>query len=78
MVIYDPENICCWIYEVKHSSKVVPSQYRHLVDEEKCRSTSFRYGTIRGKTVLYSGVSLTIENGIQCKNVDEYLKELSC
>ena len=75
MVIFDPENECCSIYEIKHSAKVVANQYRHLIDEEKCKETEFRFGDIRGKYVIYRGDSNTID-GIQYVNVEEYLSNL--
>ena len=36
MVVFDPKEITCSLYEVKHSDKIVPEQMRHLKDEEKC------------------------------------------
>ena len=33
-------------YEIKHSKEVVPQQCNHLLDEQKCKDTEFRYGTI--------------------------------
>lgn len=34
MVVFDPKEICCEIYEVKYSKEAVAEQYRHLEDEE--------------------------------------------
>ena len=76
MVVYDPENVCCKIYEIKHSKEKDPFQYRHLINEENCKNTEFRYGMIQKKIVLYRGKSCTEENGIEYKNVEEYLCEL--
>ena len=42
-------------YEIKHSKEVVPQQCNHLLDEQKCKDTEFRYGTITGKYVIYRG-----------------------
>jgi len=75
MVVFDPEAASCSIYEVKHSAEVVEAQYRHLVDEEKCKTTEFRYGPITGKYVIYRGKTQDI-NGIHYLNVEEYLKGL--
>lgn len=75
MVVFDPEDASCSIYEVKHSAEAVEAQYRHLVDEEKCATTEFRYGPITGKYVIYRGKAQDI-NGIHYLNVEEYLKGL--
>lgn len=48
MVIYDQKENSCEIFEIKHSSKQVPLQYRHLVDEDKCQRTERRFGPIQG------------------------------
>lgn len=76
MVIFNPETASCSIYEVKHSAKVVDAQYQHLVDEEKCKATAFRFGPIRGKYVIYRGETQDI-NGIHFVNVEEYLNGLA-
>ena len=73
MVVYDPENVCCKIYEIKHSKEKSPFQYRHLINEDNCKQTEFRYGKILEKVVLYRGESYSEENGIQYKNVEDYL-----
>lgn len=76
MVIYDQKENCCDIFEIKHSSTQVPLQYRHLMDEDRCRRTEKRFGTIRGRYVLYRGEDIQMENGVQYRNVESYLKEL--
>lgn len=76
MVVFDPEAANCSIYEIKHSTEVVEEQYRHLVDEEKCAATEFRFGPITGKYVIYRGQTQDV-NGIHYLNVEEYLKGLS-
>lgn len=55
MVVYDAVENCCVIYEIKHSEKTIPNQYRHLIDEEKCKQKERRFGKIRGRYVLYRG-----------------------
>lgn len=75
MVVFDPSTASCAIYEIKHSTERVKHQYRHLIDEEKCKATEFRFGTITGKYVIYRGEDCE-ENGIQYLNVEEYLKSL--
>ena len=76
MVVADNANATCEIYEVKHSKKQAKEQYRHLMDEEKLKSTAFRYGKITKKVVIYRGENTTLENGIEYRNVEEYLKSL--
>ena len=76
MVVFDPNAACCEIYEVKHSDKMVKEQYRHLVDPQKCETTEFRYGPIKGKYVIYRGETQLVED-IQYLNVEEYLKWLN-
>lgn len=77
MVVYDTEENCCDIYEIKHSKKAVPNQYRHLVDEEKCQQTEKRFGKIRGRYVLYRGGNMETEEGVIYQNAEDYLKSLS-
>lgn len=73
MVVFDPKELCCEIYEVKYSKEAVAEQYRHLEDEEKCALTSRRYGDIKGKYVIYRGEKTTCGD-INYLNVEEYLK----
>ncbi|MEE1126538.1 MAG: AAA family ATPase [Acutalibacteraceae bacterium] len=75
MVVFDPEKANCSIYEIKHSTKAVPEQYKHLVDKANCDETEFRFGNITGKYVIYRGESHET-NGIQYLNVEEYLRNL--
>lgn len=76
MVVADSSTATCEIYEVKHSKEQSPEQYRHLIDEEKLSATEFRYGKVTKRTVIYRGANATLANGIEYKNVEEYLKEL--
>ena len=75
MVICDKETTNCEIFEIKHSCEIDPQQYRHLVDEQKCRDTEFRFGTIIEKTVIYRGETKMVDK-IRYLNVEEYLKGL--
>ena len=75
MMVFDPVPGSCQIFEIKHSAEIVPQQYRHLIDEEKCAQAEHRYGPITGKTVLYCGKNRVIE-GIQYQNVEEYLRNI--
>lgn len=76
MVIYDPETLTCEIYEIKLSREVVPAQYQHLVNAEKCAETEHRFGKITGKFVIYRGEP-TESEGIHYLNVEDYLKSLA-
>ncbi len=76
MVVADNVNATCEIYEVKHSKEQAKEQYRHLIDEEKLKSTEFRYGKITKKVVIYRGENTTLKNGIEYRNVEDYLKSL--
>jgi hypothetical protein len=75
MVVQDPREVTCKIYEVKYSKEQVPDQYRHLIDKEKCSLTSHRYGDIVGKYVIYRGEPMECES-IHYLNVEDYLKTL--
>lgn len=75
MVVFDPNEGNCQIFEIKHSEEAVPGQYRYLIDAEKCTQTEHRYGPITGKFVLYRGENQTIE-GIQYRNVEDYLRNI--
>lgn len=77
MVVYDSEENTCTIFEIKHSDKIVSQQYRHLMDEDKCRQTERRFGKITGRFVLYRGVDVQLDNGVCYRNVEEYLRGLS-
>lgn len=76
MVIYDEKENCCEIFEIKHSGKQVPAQYRHLLDQEKCDKTEQRFGPIRGRYILYRGEDAALGNGVQYRNVERYLNDL--
>ena len=76
MVVYDPKTLTCEIFEVKYSKEVVPNQYRHLVNAEKCAATEHRFGTIIGKYVIYRGEPAQ-SGDVQYRNVEEYLKSLA-
>lgn len=83
MVVFDPDEGTCEIYEIKHSKEVVPQQCKHLLDEQKCKDTEFRYGTITGKYVIYRGATTSlVQEGVETPedvaylNVEEYLKKL--
>lgn len=76
MIITDSGSGTCQIFEVEHSKERSEKQYQHLINKEKLELTEKIYGTIVSRTVLYKGDNYTEENGIEYKNVEEYLKEL--
>lgn len=76
MTIYDSKLNTCECYEIKHSKQIVPMQTRYLVDEERLNQTSKRFGDISKRCVLYRGEDTVLENGIEYRNVEEYLKAL--
>lgn len=75
MVVFDPATSTCKIYEIKHSTELVPEQMRYLLDEDKCKATEHRYGKITGKYVIYRGEDCMVD-GVQYLNVEVYLKNL--
>lgn len=83
MVVFNPDEGACEIYEIKHSREVVLQQCKHLLDEQKCKDIEFRYGTITGKYVIYRGETTSlVQAGLETSedvaylNVEGYLKKL--
>lgn len=76
MVVCDPEALTCEIFEIKLSREVVPAQYQHLINTEKCAETEHHFGKITGKFVIYRGEP-TESEGIRYLNVEDYLKSLT-
>ncbi len=78
MVIYDSNADACAIYEIKHSDKVVPRQYRHLCDSNLCERTERRFGEIVRRIVLYRGESFLHHDGLDIDylNAAEFLEAL--
>jgi len=75
MVIFSRNENNCYIYEIKHSDKVVEKQARYLLDNDKCKIIEKLYGKIIGKNVLYRGTD--IKSGeINYINVERFLSEL--
>ena len=76
MIVYDRDEACCEIFEIKHSAKTADEQTVHLLDEEKCRLTESRFGPIVSKSVIYLGPALLTNDGINYLNAQSFLKEL--
>ena len=77
MVIQNKSQKQCEIFEIKHSKEQFPAQYRHINDEEKIALTEAQFGKVARKCVIYRGESQVMENGVEYKNVEDFLKELS-
>ena len=75
MVVANPKTLTCEIFEIKYSQEVVPAQYRHLIDSEKCAQTEHRFGRIICRNVIYRGKTIDLGN-ITYVNVEEYLNQL--
>lgn len=75
MVVFDPQSESCEVFEIKHSAERHPAQYRHLIDQDKCAATEFRYGPITRKVVLYRGEDAD-EGDVSYVNVGRYLNGL--
>ena len=76
MVIYDRKTNTCEAYEIKHTSEPFYKQYRHLVNEDFVKATEKKFGKITKRCIIYKGKTFSEENGIEYKNVEEYLCEL--
>lgn len=77
MVVADPVNGGCELYEIKYSREYNKAQVRHLLSEEKIQRVGFRYGTVTRRGLLYRGKTGIADNSIELINVEEYLKNLS-
>lgn len=75
MVIHDPVTLTCEIFEIKYSNQVVSNQYRHLIDENKCKETEHYFGKITNRYVIYRGDNQIVD-GIEYINVENYLNSL--
>lgn len=76
MVIRDKETNKCAIYEIKHSKEYVREQAKHLLNEDKLKLTTPRFGTLEGRYVLYLGEDMDTEDGIAYRNAETFLKNL--
>ena len=74
MVIYDSQKSEIECYEIKHSDEISEDQAKHLLDSDNLSKTEHRYGKITRRCVLYKGQSGIASNGIEYKNVEEFLK----
>lgn len=77
MVVYDKRTDQCAVFEVKHSEKSTPEQYRHLTNAENLSHTEKRFGQIVRRCVLYRGQPLVTAEGVEYVNVEQYLQGLA-
>ena len=76
LVIKDKEAYTVELFEIKHSSEIVPSQYKHMIDPAKMKYFEKRGLEVSGRTVLYMGKTQGQEiEGVKYKNISEYLDE---
>ena len=76
MVIVDNKELTCTLFEIKHSSSDVPTQYRRLFDPECCDYIERTWGRIVGRFVLYRGTKKDTGKGVRYLNVSEFLANL--
>lgn len=76
MVIYDKKKAEIECFEIKHSDEIVEEQAKHLLNEDNIANTEKMYGKVIRRCVLYKGGSGIASNGIEYKNVEEFLKEM--
>ncbi len=76
MVIYNPEDDSCELYEIKHSNVQAEDQWKLLQNEKNLEYVRNIYGRISRKCVLYKGENEVLPDGREYKNVEEYLREL--
>lgn len=75
MVTADSTSRTCGLCEIRHSKEIHPGQYRHLVDRTMTDAVEAVYGKITARIVLYRGEDHLLDNGIEYRNVGEYLKK---
>lgn len=75
MVIYDSRKGEIECFEIKHSDEIIEEQAKHLLNEDNIAKTEQQYGKVVRRCVLYKGESGIASNGIEYKNVEEFLKE---
>ena len=76
MVIYDKKKAEIECFEIKHSDEIVEEQAKHLLNEDNIANTEKMYGKVTRRCVLYKGGSGIASNGIEYKNVEEFLNEI--
>ncbi|MBO4296353.1 MAG: AAA family ATPase [Desulfovibrio sp.] len=76
MVVRDTETKECGIYEIKHEQCInVDACAVHLLDAEQAALFEAAGNRIASRTVLYRGSREMEAGGVQCRNVEHFLKE---
>ena len=73
MVVYDPKNHCCALYETERSAETNPLQTRHLNDEDVLGEISDEYGPVIERGVIYRGKTGPEIDGVRYVNADDFL-----
>lgn len=60
MVVFDRKSNTCYLYEVKHSDKIVNRQARYLLDETRFSLLSHCFGAVKGRYVIYRRDAKTV------------------
>lgn len=84
MVVADPKEGSCQLYEIKHCNDLSHAHAEYLLNDTTCDAVASRYGRIDGKFVLYHGKTINVmEAGSEGKmesvkyfNVDKYVEGL--
>lgn len=76
MVVYDRAQNQCAVFEVKHSARQAPEQYRHLINTANLTQTERRFGKIIRRCVLYGGEPGTTPEGVEYETAGTFLKRL--
>lgn len=76
MAIYDSKKGEIECFEIKHSDEIIDDQTKHLLNEDNILKVEQKFGKVVRRCVLYKGGSGIASNGIEYKNVEEYLTEL--
>lgn len=75
MAIYDSKKGEIECFEIKHSDEIIDDQAKHLLNEDNILKVEQKFGKVVRRCVLYKGESGIASNGIEYKNVEEFLKE---
>lgn len=84
MIVVDPKEGSCELYEIKHCNELSRAHAEYLLDDAICEAVASRYGRITGKFVLYNGKTINVmESGskgamesVKYWNVNKYIEGL--
>lgn len=75
MVVSDTEKLVSYLFEIKHSNKIVKNQVKNLNDLQKTEIVQYRYGKIQKKYILYKGNNDKADD-IDYVNIEDYLRDV--